>query len=117
MADPEKKKGHYLGTEIEETWWRRYTADRFLARGLGEYWLDAANFYFHRYFIDSPIVIPLDSLLAVKTGKWHSGHWAAGADVVKVIWLKDGSRLSSGFVLVDDGETKAFIDELKKHLK
>ncbi len=62
MTDPEKKKGHYLGTEIEETWWRRYTADRFLARGLGEYWLDDANFYFHRYFIESPIVIPLDAL-------------------------------------------------------
>ena len=117
MADPEKKKGHYLGTEIEETWWRRYTADHYLARGLGEYWLDDASLYFHRYFVESPITIPLKSIVMVKTGKWHAGRWAAGVDVVKVIWLKDGMRLSSGFVLVDDAETKALISELGERIK
>lgn len=117
MADLEKKKGHYLGTEIDETWWRRYTADRFLARGLGEYWLDDADLYFHRHFIESPITIPLKSIQAVKTGKWHAGQWAAGVDVVKVIWLKDGMRLSSGFVLVDDAETSELIGRLNKHIQ
>lgn len=117
MAVPEKRKGYYLGTEIEETWWRRYTADRFLARGLGEYWLDDSRFYFHRHLIESPIVIPLDALAAVKIGKWHSGHWAAGADVVKVIWLEDGLRLSSGFVLVDEMETDELISQLNARVK
>lgn len=29
--------GHYLGTEIDEKWWRRYRKNKFLARGNGEY--------------------------------------------------------------------------------
>ncbi|PIW87335.1 MAG: hypothetical protein COZ94_05705 [Nitrospirae bacterium CG_4_8_14_3_um_filter_41_47] len=45
----EKNKGLYLGTEINEKWYRRYTKDNLLMRGNGEYWYDDKGFYFLRY--------------------------------------------------------------------
>jgi hypothetical protein len=42
----EKRRGHYLGTEIDEKWWRRYRKDGFLARGLGEYWIENSFYIF-----------------------------------------------------------------------
>mgnify|MGYP001567496802 CR=1 FL=1 len=33
------KKGNYLGTEIDEKWWKRYRSPGFFARGSGEFWM------------------------------------------------------------------------------
>jgi hypothetical protein len=33
-----KKRGSYLGTEVDEKWYKRYRRDGFFARGSGEYW-------------------------------------------------------------------------------
>lgn len=95
----EKKRGHYLGTEIDEKWWCRYGNNGFLARGLGEYWLENTALYFHRHLTKEPIVIPLIYVVEVKLGKWHSGSWAGGKPVVKIIWEKDHKKLCSGFIL------------------
>jgi hypothetical protein len=73
-----------------------------LARGNGEYWLDASALYFRRNLTRKPIVIPLGDVLDVKVGRWHSGRWAGGAPVVKILWKKADERLSSGFVLTSD---------------
>ena len=113
----EKKQGHYLGTEIEEKWWRRYTRPRFFARGSGEYWYDGQTFYFRRYLTQSPLVISLWCVSEVQVGRWHCGRWAWGAPVVKLIWENDGLSLSSGFVLSGkESQTRHVIEDLQRRL-
>lgn len=97
-----EQRGHYLGTEIDEKWWRRDTRDGLLARGLGRYWIGEGGFFFHRHLTTSPIVILLADLCEVKVGRWHAGRWAGGAPVVKLVWMKGDLRLSSGFVVSRD---------------
>lgn len=114
----EKKHGHYLGTEIDEKWWRRYYRDGLLARGIGKFWIDASALFFQRKLTNTPIVIPLDDVLDVKVGKWHSGRWAWGALVVKILWQKAGRRLSSGFVFsYDTHETDTLVQDIRSHIR
>ena len=114
MGLAEKKRGQYLGTEIDEKWWRRYSMDGLLARGNGEYWIDASAFSFQRYLTNTPIVISFRDVLCVKMGKWHSGRWAFGVPVVKIVWRKGESRLSSGFVFTRDmQETEALVQRIR----
>lgn len=94
-----KRVGAYLGTEIDEIWWKRYKKDGFFARGNGEYWFEDEGFYFRRYLTKKPIIIPYCSIESLQLGKWHAGQWRMGKAIVKIVWLKDGLRLSSGFVL------------------
>ena len=112
--DINEKTGLYLGTEINEKWWKRYKKDKMFARGNGEYWYDNESFYFLRYLTKKPIKIPLKSITEFKIGKWHSGKWCLGYPILKIIWIKDGLKLSSGFLLsknIDDIEK--IISELK----
>lgn len=112
--DNNEKHGHYLGTEINGKWWRRYTKDGLLARGNGVYLVDASAFYFRRNLTDTPIVIPFRDVIDVKIGKWHSGRWAFGQPVVKIVWYKAGIRLSSGFILSRDlSETNALVQQIR----
>ncbi len=110
-------KGHYLGTEIDEKWWKRYRKDRFFARGNGRYWLEEDRFCFHRSLTRSPICIPLEGMEEVRIGKWHAGRWCAGLPVLKILWSKDGERLSSGFVVSrNEGETRNLKAELESRI-
>jgi len=95
----ERKKGHYLGTEIDEKWWKRYRRDHLFARGTGEYWLEEDRFCFRRYLTKQPICIPFERAVQIKLGKWHAGRWSGGLLVLKILWSKDGQSLSSGFVV------------------
>lgn len=95
----EKNKGLYLGTEIDEKWWRRYTADNLLMRGNGEYWYDDKGFYFLRYLTQESIFIPYNVIQEIKLGTWHSGRWCLGNLILKIIWKKDNLSLSSGFIV------------------
>ena len=92
-------KGHYLGTEIDEKWWKRYRHDHLFARGVGDYWFDDDGFRFRRYLTKEPMVFPYRQMLALKTGYWHGGRWGGGRLIIKIIWTRDGARLSSGFLL------------------
>jgi len=92
-----KRVGAYLGTEIDETWWKRYRKDGFFARGNGEYWLEDDGLYFRRYLTKKPITIPYTDIAKIRLGKWHAGQWRMGKPIVKIVWHKDGLRLSSGF--------------------
>jgi hypothetical protein len=113
-----KSRGHYLGTEIDKKWWRRYRKDGFLARGLGEYWIENSLLYFHRYLTVNPIVISLCDVCEVKIGKWHSGFWAGGKPVVKILWGKDNRKLSSGFVLsADKKETELLVEKIRSYCR
>ena len=100
----EKNKGLYLGTEIDEKWWKRYTKDNLFVRGNGQYWYDDKGFYFLRDLTQEPIFIPFEAIIEIKLGTWHSGRWCWGNTVLKIIWKKDNARLSSGFIVSNKKE-------------
>jgi len=102
MPESGPRRGHYLGTEVDERWWRRYAQEGFLARGTGTWWLDDEAFRFHRTLTRAPLAIAFADVLEVKLGRWHAGRWAGGAPVVKLVWARDGARLGSGFVIGRD---------------
>lgn len=118
MQPVEERRGHYLGTEIDGKWWRRYSSDGLLARGIGEFRIDASALFFRRYLTQIPIVISFNDVLDVKLGKWHSGRWAGGAPVVKILWKKGDKLFSSGFVFSRDArDTDLLVQEIRSHMQ
>lgn len=116
--DINEKTGLYLGTEIDEKWWKRYRKDTLLVRGNGKYWDDDKAFYFLRYLTEEPIVIPFKNIIEFKIGKWHSGKWCFGHPILKIVWLKDGLKLSSGFLMSKkNDDIKKIISELTNKIK
>jgi len=110
-----RRTGHYLGTEIEEKWWQRYDRNKLLARGNGECWIDQDALCFLRYLTKDPIKIRFDAIVGVKIAKWHSGRWYCGRPIVKVLWIEDGLKLSSGFIVARDMDnTLRFVGEIKE---
>lgn len=92
------RRGHYLGTEIDGRWHRRYRKNGLFARGLGEYWLDGDLLHFRRYLTKTPFSIPLGRVQSLELGKWHAGKWVGSKRALKLNWELDGQQLSSGFV-------------------
>ena len=118
MINPDsthQSKGHYLGTVIDEKWWKRYKKDKLFARGNGKYWFDETTFYFLRYLTKQPIQIPLRKIIRFEIGKSHAGRWLFRQIVLKIIWEKDGALLSSGFIVArDQQETEKLMAALKR---
>jgi len=112
----EKSKGLYLGTEINEQWWKRYTKDKLFMRGNGRYWYDHNGFYFLRYLTKKPIFIPFHAIIAIKLGTWHSGRWAYGNLITKLVWKKEGLTLSSGFIVANNKEKTKKIKQLLERM-
>jgi hypothetical protein len=113
----ERRKGHYLGTEIDEKWYRRYTKDKMFARGNGEYWFDDTAFYFHRYLTKHPIRVPFEKVIQMKIGSSHSGRWVFKKRVLKLVWEKDDMKLSSGFLVArNQEETEALMAVLRRRI-
>jgi len=109
----DRKKGNYLGTDIDGKWWKRHRADGMLSRGNGELWMDAEGIHFHRLLLKQDILIRWDAMTGFSLGKWHAGKWLAGYPVLKVHWEKDGTSLCSGFFLVKDwDEARQFVADL-----
>ena len=112
---PNRHKGHYLGTEIDEKWWKRYKKNKFFARGNGEYWFDETAFYFRRYLTKHPIKIDLEKIVEMKIGKSHAGRWLLGSRVLKLIWQEEDQLLSSGFIVSrSHRETEAVMADLQR---
>jgi hypothetical protein len=111
----ERRKGHYLGTEIDGKWWRRYRGEGFFARGNGEWWFDDEFFYFRRYLTKQALRIPRKRIINIHTGNWHAGRWAGGMNILKIMWDQGNLRLSSGFVV--SREQKDIIQLADKLLK
>ena len=110
-----RRKGHYLGTEIDQKWWKRYRKEKMFARGNGEYWFDDSALYFRRYLTRQPIKIPFDKVSELKIGRSHAGRLLWSNRVLKIIWQQDAISLSSGFVVArNEQETEAISDELKQ---
>jgi hypothetical protein len=113
QADIQTRRGHYMGTEIGEVWYRRYREDGFFARGNGEYYLTPDALHFRRYLTKQELVIPFDQVTEIKLGKWHSGQWAAFRTVLKIVWKRGNLVLSSGFILSrTEMETQALKTQL-----
>ena len=110
-------RGSYIGTVIDDKWWKRYLKDKLFARGNGEYWYDENAFYFRRYLTHSPIKIPFDKVSEIKTGKTHAGQWQMGAPIIKLYWEKRGIQLSSGFLVSrKPAITESVIADLKERI-
>ena len=115
FSDQNKQVGHYLGTEIDGKWWKRYHKNKFLARGNGEYSVRENSFCFLRYMTKSPLEICFEDIVDVKIGKWHAGKWYAGWSIVKIFWMREGMRLSSGFAVSKSQDfVLKFVEELKQ---
>ena len=54
--DVDRRRGTYLGTEVDEKWWKRHIREGFFVRGNGEYWYDDEAFYFLRYLTQDPML-------------------------------------------------------------
>lgn len=112
---PNRRRGHYLGTEIDEKWWKRYRQDKMFARGNGEYWFDDTALYFRRYLTKDPIHIQFAKVSQVKIGKSHAGRWLFRSRVLKLIWENSDMILSSGFVLSKTRqETEAILEDIER---
>ena len=94
----EERRGHYLGTEIDGRWYKRYRQDGLFARGLGDYWIEADVLRFRRYLTREPLSISRRRVQSVEIGNWHAGRWVGAKRAIKLIWDNQGKVLSSGFV-------------------
>jgi hypothetical protein len=113
----DRRRGGYLGTEIDEKWWKRYAKEGLFVRGKGEYWYDDEAFYFLRYLTRDPIVIPFDKVSDLKVGTWHCGRWAWGNPIVKFLWSYQRQSLSSGFILsYEKAEVQRLVDEISRRV-
>jgi hypothetical protein len=116
--DGSRRPGHYLGTEIDEKWWKRYRKNKFLARGKGEYWFEGEVLHFRRYLTKNPIKIPLARLIDVKIGRSHAGQLSLKSLVLKLIWENEGMVLSSGFIFSrHKKETETLMAEFKRFVE
>ncbi len=106
-------EGKYFGTEIEEKWWKRYTKDKMLMRGNGEFSYNNKSIQFRRKLTHDLIIIDFKEILGFKNGSWHAGQWGAGNEILKVIWVKEGTNLCSGFSVSKNSKD---IPELIKEL-
>jgi len=113
----DRRSGRYLGTEIDEKWWKRYTKEGLFARGKGEYWYDGEAFYFLRYLTRDSIAIPFSKVSDLKVGPWHCGRWAWGNPIVKLLWRYQGQSLSSGFILsCEKAEQHRLVGEISQRV-
>lgn len=90
--------GHYVGTTIGDTWYRRYREDGFLARGLGRYWCEDGALFFRRFLVRTPVVIPLHLVTDVYVTNRHAGRRVRSPRIIVLVWENDGEELRSGFV-------------------
>jgi hypothetical protein len=113
----DKRSGHYLGTEINVKWWKRYAGEGFFARGNCEYWCDDEAFHFLRYLSREPIKIPFDKVARLRIGTWHCGRWAWGKPIVKIYWQQQGESLCSGFTLAGgEDEARGLLNSIGERL-
>lgn len=96
------KQGNYVGTEIGDSWWKRYRGSGFLARGNGEFWFDEDGIHFLRKLTKTPLVIKWDETREASLGTWHAGRWIRGRPIMKVRFARDGLDLTAGFYLGQD---------------
>jgi hypothetical protein len=85
------KKGNYVGTEIDGSWWKRCRGAAFFARGNGEFRLDDEGIHSLRNLTKTPLVIAWGEMSEATLGTWHAGRWIRGRPILKVRFARDGS--------------------------
>ncbi|RLB56368.1 MAG: hypothetical protein DRI34_09245 [Deltaproteobacteria bacterium] len=113
-----KKKGNYIGTEIDRKWWKRYRGESMLARGNGEFWMDEKGIRFHRLLTRIPLLIGWEEMKLASLGKWHAGRWVLGRPVLKIDFERKGQKLCAGFYLSEDWQQMAQLaSDLNKRIQ
>ena len=95
----QKRRGQYLGTEVDHKWWQRYSREGFFTPGIGEYWIKDGSLFFQRQAQQQPIVLPLANIVEIKICPYNKRTRIKGEPIIKLVWEKDGKWLSSAFVL------------------
>mgnify|MGYP003667421016 CR=1 FL=1 len=112
-----KLTGGYIGTEIDEKWWRRYKENGFFMRGNGEGELTENGLSFRRYLTKDPLIIPYKNITGITFGKWHAGKWLAGKPVLKLHWTAEGDarKLCAGFYFkLSENQLQRLVETIKK---
>jgi len=104
MSATQKKRGHYLGTEIDHKWWRRYSKEGFYTRGSGEYWINDGFLFFQHHSKQTPIRLPLRNIVEIVYCPSKRKTRSDGTPLIKLIWQKEGKWLSSVFALYGSPE-------------
>jgi hypothetical protein len=99
MNTIQKKRGQYLGTEIDHRWWQRYSEDGFFTRGFGEYWIQDGTFHFQHQVRQNPIKLPLQKIVEIVLHPCNRRAKIGVMQIIELIWQKDGLWLSSSFAL------------------
>ena len=95
----QKKRGQYLGTEVDHKWWQRYSKDGFFTPGIGEYWIKDGSLFFQHRTRQKPISLPLRDIVEIVLCPCSRRSRDSRNPVLKLTWKKDGKWLSSGFIL------------------
>ena len=107
----------YLGTEVGGKWWKADRAPGFFVRGRGRFWFDGGELRFHRDLTKELTRIPLARVRDVAFGTWHAGKWLAGKPIVKVLWDREQTALSSGFGFGDRPTAEAFAATIRERMR
>lgn len=117
MVSSNSRRGAYLGTVVDRTWWKRYRARGFFARGNGELWMDEDGLHFRRLLTRHPLSIAWREMTGVQLGRWHAGRWAMGRPVLKLDFARDGKALCAGFLLSGDwGRMRELARDLERRI-
>jgi hypothetical protein len=111
---PGQGRGNYMGTVIDQTWWKRYRAGSFGWRGNGEYWFDDTKLIFRKMLSRGPIEIPLRAVTGVDLVTKHAGKWMAGRPIVRIDWTGPGGEALSSGICVG---TRESADQLSAELR
>ncbi len=94
-------RGFYTGSlKMEQPWYRRRMrhAAGLPERGPGEYWYDYQGFYFLQETTHRGLVIPMKSIIEVRTAFRH-GTTFSRKKLLDIVWRKGGETISSGFIV------------------
>lgn len=112
------KAGNYVGTTLGDSWWRRYRAKGYFARGNGMLSLDGDGLRFDRKLIEAPVTIPWAAMTRASLVRSHAGRWILGRPILRIDWRRDGLALASGFYLGPDrGALALFADDLNRRIR
>ena len=109
------KPGLYVGTLLDDKWWKPYFKDGLLFSGNIDYWFDDEGIYFKLYIKSKSIFIPFSSILVIKKCKFHGINYINGYDIIKLVWNNNGKILSTGLVFSKYSEESAMVLNKIKH--
>jgi len=93
-------RGFYTGSlKVQQPWYRRSMTHAGLPKkGPGEYWYDYQGFYFLQETTHRGLVIPMKSIIEVKTAFRH-GVTFSRRKILTIVWKNGGEKISSGFIV------------------